>query len=199
VTRPQKYLIDPTYGLLHRHELPQLWRRRGHRFDMVDRDWTEYCHHCREPLALFEELRDNGYDLTDKATTVTERLASKSTPMQAVLFAWRVERPPEVQADIDRLSRQLLQLYKSAPGRLVSVRAQRLTPERGPIVSLEPNQWWEWVAATHADHHRRCDKARRNGENPVNVDRLQRVIDLHPLSGGQPRLEIFADMPLVPP
>jgi hypothetical protein len=198
MSRKQRFLIDPTYGLAHREAFPSLWERKGHRTDMVDRDWTEYCQHCRRPLALFEEVRDTGCDLTDKNTTVTQNLAKMTDgQVQAVLFGWKVERDPEVQQEIDRLSRRLLKLYASS--RIVGFRAQRLTPRRGPVVSLEPEQWWRWVASTHLDHHRSCGAAQRNGAAPVDLARFQPMVDLHPLSGGLPRLEVFGVMPLIQP
>jgi hypothetical protein len=196
MSRRQKFMVDPTYGLAHRDAFPSLWERKGHRTDMVDRDWTEYCQHCRQPLALFEELRDTGDNLKDKNTTVTRKLAELTEGhLQAVLFAWQVERDPEVQREIDELSRRLLKLY--ANSRIVGFRARRLTPNGGPVVSLTPEQWWAWVANTHLDHHRVCAVARRNGAAPIDLARFQPMVDLHPLSGGLPRLEIFADMPLV--
>lgn len=197
MSRRRKYGEDLTYGEEHRRELGHLYQRVGHRLDMADRDWTEFCHWCKQPLAIFEEIqhRPRGRDLYDKATTVTEKLAD-SAGIGAALFEWRTERPVDVQAQVDELNGQLRELERTWP--IIGFRARLLCP-KGPVVALEPEQWWLWVLAIHRDHHRLCTKAQQNGEVTVRLDRLQAAVDLHPLHGpaALPRLEIFAGMPLI--
>ena len=94
MSQHRRYGEDYAYSEAHRKELPLLYSRIGHRLDLCDRDWTEFCHWCKEPLGIYELVRDVGQDLNDKATTVTRRLAKLAT-RPAFLAAWRVERPAE--------------------------------------------------------------------------------------------------------
>lgn len=195
MSRRRKYGEDLTYAEEHRLALPELYRRIGHRLDMANRDWTEFCHWCKDPLALFEEFQDDGRDFRDKATTVTRKLA-ESSGVPAALFAWQTQRTRETQQQIDELWRELFELYAANP--IIGFRARLLWPEPGPVVSLEPAQWWLWVAAVHRDHHRFCARA-RDWAPEVHLGRLQAAVDLHPLRGSRalPRLEVFAEMPLI--
>lgn len=162
--------LDDTYGREHRAKLPQIYDRHGHRLNLADRDWTEYCHYCRTPLLICEEVRDVGQNLSEKSTTITRRLAERAT-LPAELFAWRVERPPEVEARLAELNAEIEQLQSAYP--IVGFRARTLWPRSGGVVQLEPKQWWEHVALTHAKHHRHCENKSAPAVKDSTIRKLQ--------------------------
>lgn len=164
MARHRKYGEDLTYGEEHRYELRELYKRDGHRLDQADRDWTEFCHACKEPLVIVEEVRDRGQDITDKATTVTRNL-SKLAGVRSILMAWRTERPPEVDREIERLWARLFELYAQHP--IVEFRARRLWPDRGPVETFTPDEWWHEVRIWHRDHHDTCELAQRHPQIPT--------------------------------
>jgi hypothetical protein len=175
---------DLTYSQSHRELMHQLFSRGnhdvGHRTKMVDRDWTEYCHWCRTPLALIEEVRvlkSHEQAFADKPTTMTE-ITAQLAGIPAFLVGWQNERPDNVQDEIDRLNKRIRDLEAAYP--IVSFRARWLSP-RGPIVNLTPRQWWDWVYLLHRDHHGRCQRARRF-EFPVRHDVMCDVFADHPLN-----------------
>lgn len=171
MSRPRRFGEDYAYGLEHFARLPELYVRVGHRFDQADRDWTEFCHWCKMPLALIEMVHDKGQDLADKGVSVTRRLAV-GVGVNAYLMAWRTDRPPEVQAEIDRLNTRVIDLTRQWP--ITGFRAQLLTP-RGPVESYTAEKWWELVAIWHREHHQYCPKARFEVPvNGVNLARAQR-------------------------
>lgn len=177
-TRRRFAANDLTYAEAHRRDLPFLYKRIGHRLDTLDRDWTEFCHWCKEPLGLYEEIRDVGQNLCDKNTRLTRRVAERAG-LPAFLFAWRVERPLAVQEEIDALSRRIRALEAGFPIR--QFRARQLWPKMGPVVTYSPPQWWELgVLALHRAHHATCDKA-AHYEIPVNLDRLRDARNASPL------------------
>lgn len=156
MSRSERYNArDLTYSAAHRTALPQLYRRIGHRADACDRDWTEYCHFCWEPLGIFEEVRDRGQDLADKSTGVTERLAKRAA-LPAGLIAWRTDRPADVQTEIDQLQAQLRALEALHPITQITVRP--LYPDRGNFEPLPPREHWRRVAQLHAGHEIRCHR-----------------------------------------
>jgi hypothetical protein len=169
MSQRRRYIDDIAYSEAHRHALPELYERIGHRLDVADRDWTEFCHHCKEPLAVIETVRDVGQDIRDKATTVTRRLANRAQ-LRAWLVAWRVERPEAVQRRIDELGRELLALQAAHP--IVSFKVRELCPP-GKVIELSPREWWEHVLLVHRTHHKVCLDAKRRGELPVHAVRLQ--------------------------
>lgn len=182
MARRRKYGEDLTYAEEHRLTLEQLYRRIGHRLDMADRDFTEFCHWCKQPLLLVEEVRDKGQDLRDKATTVTRKLANMAG-IHAVLCGWRTERPKEVQDEIDRLNTRLRQLESEYP--IVGFKVRLLAPEhRAEIEDIEPSAWWEYVLHTHRRHHLDCQAA-RGREIPVAVDHMYAAAQRHPLAKGR--------------
>src|SRR5215471_14217129 len=91
---------DYAYGEDHRLVLPKFYRRVGHRLDMADRDWTEFCYYCREPLEIYELVRDRGQNLRDKGVSVTTKLGRRSR-LPAKLVAYQVDRPQDVEERID--------------------------------------------------------------------------------------------------
>lgn len=169
MSRSRRYGEDLTYAEEHRRRLPELYGRIGHRLDMADRDWTEFCHHCKEPLAIVEEVRDMGQDLNDKATTVTRRLAARAA-LPAYLMAWRIERPANVQAEIDRLNDRIRELEAAYP--IVGFRARQLFPRRTALIAYTPEKWFELVLIWHRSHHETCAVAKRNREKAVAGERL---------------------------
>lgn len=146
---------DLTYSGAHRLALPQLYGRIGHRADACDRDWTEYCHYCWTPLGIYEEVRDRGQDLADKQTGVTVRLATRAA-LPAGLIAWRTARPPEVQARIDALHKELKRLESLYP--ITGITVRELWPQRGDFEPITPEEHWRRVALLHAEHEASCPK-----------------------------------------
>lgn len=169
MSRVRRYREDYTYAEEHREALPWLYGRIGHRTKMVDRDWTEFCHWCYEPLGLYEATRDRGQDLDDKSTTLTRRVAGRAR-MPAFLFAWHVDRPDEVDRELNALYQRERQLEQQYP--IQSFRAKQLHPRRGPVVEMTPAEWWEQgVLMLHRAHHAGCHRA-QGQEIPVDLRRL---------------------------
>jgi hypothetical protein len=169
MARRRKWGEDLTYAEWHRQFLPHVYPRIGHRQDMADRDWTEFCHHCKEPVAVIEEVIDRGQDINDKATTVTRKLASRADVF-AALVAPRIDRPTAVQQEIDQLNSRLRELESAYP--IMRFAAKQLWPNRTPLRTYLPDEWAEQLLILHRSHHHICVAARRNGEYPVNEDRL---------------------------
>ena len=168
MARRRKYGEDLTYAEAHRLSLEELYPRIGHRLDMADRDWTEFCHYCKQPLALLEEVRDNGQDLNDKATTVTRKLAQAAS-VPAWLLAWRTERPLEIQRRIDELHAALRELESRYP--IVGFTAKPIAPAPGALARLSPAEWWKFVLSIHRRHHLSCPRAKAE-EAPVKREQL---------------------------
>lgn len=150
------------YAEWHRNALPHLYQRYGHRLDLADRDWTEFCNACKEPLAIYEEVLDRNQSLTEKATTVTRRLAERAG-LQSFLIAPRFETPPDVEAEMAYHHARLRELEAQYP--MLSISAQRLTPRKEPMVlGITPAEWAEQIAILHREHHAQCDRARRRSD-----------------------------------
>lgn len=165
MARRRKWGEDLTYAEWHRNVLPQMYGRVGHRQDMADRDWTEFCHHCKTPLAVIEEVVDRGQDINDKATTVTRRLAAQAN-VPAWLIAPRMLRPPNIQQEIDELNKRVRELENQYP--ITSFRAKALWPTRGNLQTYTTEQWAEALLIMHRNHHLQCFIAQRRREIPVN-------------------------------
>jgi hypothetical protein len=175
MSRRERYAArDLTYSAAHRHELEELYPRLGHRFHVCDRDWTEFCFACREPISIMEEVRDVGQDLLDKGTTVTRRLA-RAVGIPSWLVGWQNDRTPDVQTEIDRLNRALRQLEAMHPITQLTVR--RL--EGGPLVPVAPREWWEAIKIMHGEHYLECRRAQR--DVPVTPSRLHELRADNPL------------------
>lgn len=153
MARRRIYGDDYAIAEWHRHALPELYIRNGHRLDMADRDWTEFCHYCRTPLSIWECVMNRGQDLRDKSTTVTQRLAQRAG-VPALLVAATVDRPADVQRRITDLGRELVALTAADP--VVRFTVRRLTPELGPFVVLEPEEFAAELYTLHRDHHTDC-------------------------------------------
>ncbi len=187
MARRRKYGEDLTYAEWHRNMLADMYQRRGHRLDMADRDWTEVCHFCREPLGIAEEVIDRGQDLRDKATTITRNMAKRAN-VPALLIAPRMNRPPEVQQRIDQLNTEIRELEAAHP--ITRFTVKRLWPHPTELETFWPDEFAAEIYLLHRDHHARCWKA--NQADPVtNVAALRSAqarsrIWLH----WQPRLEL---------
>ena len=154
MSRSERYNArDLTYSAAHRAALPALYGRIGHRADACDRDWTEYCHFCQVPLLIGEEVRDRGQNLADKSWRVTGRLAQMAG-LPAWLIAWRTDRPPDVQAQMDRLAAQLRRLEAAWP--ITGFTDRVLCPRPGPFQDFTPRQHWRRIALLHASHEAAC-------------------------------------------
>lgn len=159
MARRRKYGEDLTTAEWHRLQLPVLYERNGHRLDMADRDWTEFCHFCKEPLGIWEEIIDRGQDLSDKATTVTRRMAERAN-LPALLVAARTNRPSEVQQRINDLHAEIRQLEALHP--IIRFTVKRLWPHPDEFKALQPHEMAAEIYLLHRDHHQHCAKAQRN-------------------------------------
>ena len=63
MARTRQHMEDLAYAEEHRLRLPELYIRTGHRCDMADRDWTEFCNHCKQPIAIIETMMDKDRNL----------------------------------------------------------------------------------------------------------------------------------------
>lgn len=175
MARSRRYGEDLTYAEWHRTALPEKYGRVGHRIDMADRDWTEYCHYCKTPLALIEEVRDRGQDLLDKGVTVTRNLAA-ALNRPGYLMAWRSERPPEVDAEINALHARIRELEAAWP--IVEFTIRPLTRKDQRLIKVTPDEWLEHLLIIHREHHGVCGHA---NEWSVDGRRLIAVKDGNPL------------------
>lgn len=175
MARSRKYGEDLTYAEWHRNALPEKYGRIGHRIDMADRDWTEYCHYCKTPLALIEEVRDRGQDLLDKGTSVTRNLAA-ALKRPAYLMAWRSERPPEVDAEIEALHSRIRELEAQWP--IVEFTIRPLLRRTTRLMTVTPDEWLEHLMIIHREHHAECGRA---NEWQVHRGRLVAAKDGNPL------------------
>ncbi len=175
MARHRKYGEDLTYSQWHAGELSQLYLRIGHRLDMADRDFTEFCHFCKEPLLIEELVRDVGQNLCDKATTVTRRLAARSG-LNAYLVAWRVNRSRSIQCEIDELHERILDLEDRTP--IVQFTVRQLYPRMEPLQVLTPREWADWILISHRQHHAGCPRA---NDFPVHKERFSAALQKHPL------------------
>lgn len=175
MARSRRYGEDLTYAEFHRNEFPELYGRVGHRIDMANRDWTEYCHYCKTPLALVEEVRDRGQDLRDKGVTVTRNVAARAN-LPAWLMSWSTDRPREVDREIEQLNTRIRELEARWP--IVGFRVRNLRHRGAPIQQLTPEEWLQTVAIWHREHHHVCVKAH---EYPVRPDGLLVAKDGNPL------------------
>ena len=152
---------DQTYARAHVEEVIRKFPRIGHHLDALDRDLTEYCHYCKEPLELDEIVRDVGQSLGQKPVTLTRRLAQRAV-LPAKLVAWHVERPQAVQDLIDELASQIRSLEARYP--IDRIKVRDLVNAPGQRVSaewqrMEPQDWWTHRLALHRSHHAICPPA----------------------------------------
>lgn len=187
--RPRRHGYDYAYGLEHSERFPEQYKRIEHRFKLADVDWCEFCGYCHRPLMLCEMVRDTrkGIDLNDKSTTVIGRLA-RGAGIPAYAIGVYVYRPPEVQAEMDRLNSQVLELTRQWP--VTRINAQLRTPlPRSRVETYSTGQWWELVALRHSEHHQQCEKALRSREQLASPAWLATAQTKH--------RELFAPTPLM--
>lgn len=175
MARSRKYGEDLTYAEWHRKAFPDMYGRIGHRIDMCDRDWTEFCHYCKTPLALIEEVRDIGQNLLDKGVSVTRNLAAMSG-VPGYLLAWRNDRPKAVDREIEQLHARIRELESQWP--IVEFTIRDLRKRGRKLVKVTPDEWLEHLLIIHREHHHEC---RRANEWAVRGDRLMAAKDGHPL------------------
>lgn len=175
MARSRQYGEDLTYAEWHRRALPDKYGRIGHRIDMANRDWTEYCHYCKTPLALIEEVRDVGQNLLDKGVSVTRNLATAAN-MPGLLMAWRCQRPREVDQEIDRLNARIRELEQQWP--ITGFTIRHLRHRDTKLIPVTPDEWLEHLLLVHREHHHEC---RRANEWKVDGERLLAVKDGNPL------------------
>jgi len=159
MARARKYGEDLTYSEWHRNALPLLYIRTGHRLAMANRDDTEFCHFCYDPIGIVEEVVDRGQDLSDKCTTITERLAKRAN-IPALFVAPRFDRPAEVQARINELNVEIRRLEGLHP--ITSFRMKRIWPHPSKFERLAPEDFAAEIHLLHRDHHQHCSKAQRS-------------------------------------
>lgn len=176
MARSRKYGEDLTYSEWHRSALPDRYGRIGHRIDMADRDWTEYCHYCKTPLALIEEVRDRGQDLRDKGISVTRNLSTAARLDHAYLLAWRSDRPAEVDREIEQLHARIRELEAQWP--ILEFTVRDLLKQGRVLTPVTVNDWLQHLLIIHRDHHRSCARA---NEWPVNVEKLSDAKAENPL------------------
>lgn len=176
--RPRTHGYDYAYGIAHMENFPRQYARIEHRFKLADIDWTEFCGYCHKPLMLVEMVRDTeaGIDIRDKSATVTGHLA-RGASIPAYALGVYVDRPREVQAEIDELNRRVLDITRQWP--ITRFRAQLRVPHRGKVITCDPAEWWELVVLCHGEHHLECPKARLAGERLANPDWLRRAGSRH--------------------
>lgn len=178
MARNRNYGEDLTFAEWHRKYLPEQYARIGHRLDLANRDWTEFCHHCKLPLAILEEVVDRGQNLNEKATTVTRNLA-KMADVDAYLIAPRIDRPREVQNEIDQLNARIRELEAQNP--IVEFHLKELYPQHSSLKSMTPTETAEFFLVLHRRHHEQCMKAKAQGEFASKRHLLRQAMERHGL------------------
>lgn len=189
MSRRRMYGEDLTLAEWHRNYLPEKYGRVGHRLDMADRDWTEFCHWCKAPLCIWEEVVDRGQDLNDKATTVTRKLAA-----QAGVSAWMVapkfSRPPGVQKRLSELHAEARELEAQTVMHYFT--ARRLHPGRTAFHRLYPDDFAKEILLMHYSHYSVCESAMRHEpvkNMPAVVEALEKSVLCLP-----PQRRLFSGM-----
>lgn len=159
--RPRRFGEDYGYGIAHLERFPEQYQRAQHRFSLANVDWAEYCDFCKHVL-MIGEMYKGGY-LGDKSTEVMENLAA---PHRIPVYAFTpvFHRPPEVQAEIDRLNTAVLKLTRKYPLIRVNAQLRAAGQPRGEIKAYAAEKWWEIIVAIHSAHHQQCRKARESGD-----------------------------------
>jgi hypothetical protein len=167
--RRRRFGYDYGYSIAHMENLPEQYKRVEHRLKMLDVDWVEFCGYggCGAPLMLYEMVRDTkaGVGLGDKSCTVTARLARAANIPAYVVATW-ADRPPEAQAEIDRLNARVLDLTRLYP--VTRIRAQQREPIRGETGKFTTAGWFDLIAYAHSSHHAQCAAAAASGDKLAN-------------------------------
>jgi len=144
------------YGEAHR-VMTTKWRDI-HRLVQTDRDWTEHCYWCYHPLRLIEEVLNRGQKhFRDKATRATQTL-SRLSGIEAGMLVVTLDRPPGVEAELEKLDRRKLELERAFPP--VAYQYVPIDPYRGKqgILEFSPKEWFDQIRAIHRGHHVNCPK-----------------------------------------
>ncbi len=171
--RDRIYGVDLAFAEWHRHYFKEHYHRRRHCMSMADRDWTEFCYYCGEPLAILEEKLDFGRrNLLDKDYRTTIRLAELSR-LRSFMIAPKIERPQEVQDEIDELQARVIKLQTQHPIPYFSV--MELWPRRdNQLRTLSEEDFALFIASLHRHHHDQCEAAARMTD-PVDLVQLNRI------------------------
>ena len=87
-------------------------------------------------------------------------------------MAYKVDRPKDVQREIDKLGRCLMELQTRYPISGFRVRPLHPQPRVQAAYRCSSDKYWELIHKIHRDHHRVCEHAARNGEDPVDCSAL---------------------------
>lgn len=185
MVRPRLYAPDLVYPEAHRVMLPRRYPEIGDWCDAIDVDLVENCHFCRKPLEHHELMHDRGQGLNQKGTSMLFCLGRDSR-VASKLVAYCVTRPPEVEARMNELWRELIGLQTQFPIEGFTIRPIfPLSLYGAPReFKLTPGEWWNWVMLIHADHWRQCPPAlRHHQEQPFIPEWVDRVRAQHQLGG----------------
>lgn len=164
----RKFGVDLAFSNWHRHHFEEHYERRWHVMCTADRDWTEYCYYCSEPVAILEEKLDFGQNLVDKDYGVTRRLAERSR-LQAYMISPKIERPPHVQQEIDELQARVIELQTKYPIPYFS--AMELWPHKTDLKRYTESEFALFIGSLHRHHHINCAKA----AGDVDEEKLYRI------------------------
>lgn len=159
MARSYRRRVDTTFSRWHRFRFPELYQRIGHVLDMADRDWTEFCHFCKQPLAIVEEHADHGQNLDEKSTTITRRLAMDAK-VEAYLVCPRMERPQHVLDEIRRLHDRIAELEDAYP--ILDFTIKSLAPVHGELKKYTEMEAVLFYLAIHRRHHKFCEYVERD-------------------------------------
>lgn len=126
------------------------WHRTLHpSLHLIDIDGVEYCPNCKEPLALFELVRDKGQVI--KPTLLMRKLAAR-----AELPAYLVFYTPGW-----------------GPDKLLCLRMRQVWPERSLELRYTPEGFEDWLLSLRRQH--RCSD---DGRHPKSTTQPQRPMQL---------------------
>lgn len=193
--RKHKHAIDPTFGLWHRNYLTDLWRALGHRLLFADRDWTEVCNFCRQPIALIEEVLDVGQNLDEKSVRWTQKLGLAAR-VPAYLVAPRLKRSQERAKRIKKLEAELRDLY--CEDDIEQFTVKNLIPH-GPLHEYSVEDYALFTAALHRMHHASCLQAtaaiKKGRELPIDQKKLLQFVHGDQVLTTKDQLNIFFASP----
>ena len=115
---------DRVFSHWHRRALPDF-------VTAIDIDFLEYCHRCRETLALIELAQDVGQSF--KPTPVLERLARRAN-VPAYLIFYRIDGDSVIEA-----------------------RVQALVPKKLAPVPMTGEELADWLTCIHAQPCANCE------------------------------------------
>jgi len=154
MAKERRFRNNLWYSNWHRNHLPSLYRRRGHRMHVADRDFTEVCPDCREAIAIVEEVLIRGQNLEDKATTITRKLAGKlGVPAYLVGTVLDDDAWNAIKDEYAELSTRISDLERRVPIRGFLVR--NILKKDRPRFFL-PDDWARVLMHLHREHQHNC-------------------------------------------